>query len=75
MLISKDGTIIFRTIKGFERWVRRQYSLSIYVIKYDNDTRVIHWEGSIDYTNWAKEEGIELELSLTYTYKSNRLIE
>jgi hypothetical protein len=24
---------------------------------------------------WAKDEGIELELSLTYTHESNRLIE
>jgi len=35
---------------------------------------VIHWEGSIEYTNWAKDKGIELKLSLTYTYKSNGLI-
>jgi hypothetical protein len=42
MLISKDGAIIFRTIKGFKHWVRRQYRLSIYVIKYNNDTGVIH---------------------------------
>jgi hypothetical protein len=27
------------------------------------------------YINWADDKGIELELSLTYTYKSNRLIE
>jgi len=36
---------------------------------------VIHWEGSIEYTNWAKDKGIELKLSPTYTHKSNRLIE
>jgi hypothetical protein len=67
--------MIFRTIKGFKRWVRRQYSLSVCVIKHDNDTSVIHWEESTEYINWADDEGIELELSLTYTYKSNRLIE
>jgi hypothetical protein len=74
-LINKEGAIIFRTVKGFERWVRRQYSLSICVIKHDNDTSVIYWEGATEYMRWAKDEGIELELSLTYTHESNRLIE
>jgi hypothetical protein len=45
------------------------------VIKHNNDTSVIHWEGSMEYINWADDKGIELELSLTYTYKSNGLIE
>jgi len=44
------------------------------VIKHDNDTSVIHWKRSIKYMSWAKDEGIELELSLTYTHKSNGLI-
>jgi hypothetical protein len=74
-LTSKDGATIFRIIKGFERWVRRQYGLSVCVIKHDNDTSVIYWEGSIEYTSWVKDEGIELELSLTYTHESNGLIE
>jgi hypothetical protein len=29
----------------------------------------------MEYINWADDKGIELKLSLTYTYKSNRLIE
>jgi hypothetical protein len=29
----------------------------------------------MEYINWADDKGIELELSLTYTYKSNGLIE
>jgi hypothetical protein len=29
----------------------------------------------MEYINWADNKGIELELSLTYTYKSNGLIE
>jgi hypothetical protein len=29
----------------------------------------------MEYINWADDEGIELKLSLTYTYKSNGLIE
>ena len=41
-LTNKDGATIFKIIKGFERWVRKQYGLSIYVIKYDNDTGVIY---------------------------------
>jgi hypothetical protein len=45
------------------------------VIKHDNDTLVIHWEGVIEYMQWAKDEGIELELSPTYTHESNGLIE
>ena len=73
-LINKNKAIIFKTIKGFERWVRRQYGLSVCVIKHDNDTGVIHWEGSTEYTSWAKDEGIELELFLIYTHKSNGLI-
>jgi hypothetical protein len=28
----------------------------------------------MEYINWADDKGIELELSLTYTYKSNGLI-
>ena len=28
----------------------------------------------MEYINWADDKGIELELSLTYTYKSNKLI-
>jgi hypothetical protein len=45
------------------------------VIKHDNNTSIIYWEGSMEYINWADDKGIELKLSLTYTYKSNRLIE
>jgi hypothetical protein len=75
MLTNKDGATILRTIKGFERWVYRQYSLSICVIKHDNDMLVIYWEGVIEYMQWAKDEGIELELSPTYIYESNGLIE
>jgi hypothetical protein len=29
----------------------------------------------MEYTNWADDEGIELELSLIYTHESNGLIE
>jgi hypothetical protein len=29
----------------------------------------------MEYINWADNKGIELELSLTYTHKSNGLIE
>ena len=74
-LTNKEGATILRTVKGFERWVRRQYGLSICVIKHDNDTSVIHWEGATEYMRWAKDEGIELELSPTYTHESNGLIE
>ena len=66
--------MIFKTIKGFKRWVQRQYSLSMYIIKHNNNTSVIHQEGSMEYINQADDKGIELKLSLTYTYKSNRLI-
>ena len=75
MLLNKDRAIIFRTIKGFKRQVQRQYSLSMCVIKHNNNIGVIYQEGSMEYINQADDKGIELELSLTYTYKSNRLIE
>ena len=75
MLLSKDRVIIFRTIKGFKRQVQRQYSLYIYIIKYNNNTGVIYQEGSIEYINQADNKGIELKLSPIYTYKSNGLIE
>ena len=67
--------MIFKTIKGFKRWVQRQYSLSMCVIKHNNNTSIIYQEESIEYINQADDKGIELELSLTYTHKSNRLIE
>ena len=75
MLPSKDRATIFRTIKGFKRQVQRQYSLSMCVIKHNNNIGVIYQEGSMEYINQADNKGIELELSLIYTYKSNRLIE
>ena len=36
---------------------------------------MIYWEGATEYMRWAKDEGIELELSPTYTHESNGLIE
>ena len=71
LLSNKSLLSVFNGVKNFERWVRRQYGLSICKIKHDNDTSVIGINGKTEYELWIEEEGIELELSPSYTHESN----
>ena len=70
-LKSKALLGIHHIIRELDNWVKRQYGLSICVLKHDNDTAVIARKGMTTYQLWAKEEGITLELSPTYTHESN----
>jgi hypothetical protein len=74
-LTSKSMLLVFGEIRRFETWVRRQYGLSICYLKHDNERAVIAVNGDSQYELWAKEEGIELELSPTYTHEPNGLAE
>ena len=71
LLNSKALAGVQKVLREFDSWVKRQYGLTICVIKNDNDTSVIAIHGSTAYQRWAKEEGIVLELSPTYTHESN----
>ena len=44
----------------------------IYILKHNNKHIVVAINSETTYKLWAKEEGIEIELSLIYTYKPNR---
>ena len=57
---------------SFEIQTKRQYKLSIYAFKYDNDTSVIAIYRYTYYKNWTNKVNIKKELLLTYTYKSNK---
>jgi hypothetical protein len=70
-LKEKALTEVFITIHRFESWVRRQYRLAICKIRQDNDTSVIAINGETEYQRWAKEEGIDLELTPTHTSEPN----
>ena len=64
---------ITETIQRFEVWVRRQYGLGICKIRQDNDTATISRENHSEtlYEQWAKNLGIDLEPTPTYTHEPN----
>ena len=70
--MSKSLVKVFNTIRDFNHQIKRQYSLIIYKIKYNNNRLVIIINREIAYKLWVKEESIKLKLSLTYTYKPSR---
>lgn len=70
-LPSKRGEQVYKTIRHFEHWVKRQYNLSICKMKHDHEKAIIGARGSTLYEHWCAEEGIELELSPTYTHEPN----
>jgi len=70
-LLGKHQIHVFNTIRNFEKWVKRQFGLSICKIRSDNDTSVFPIQGTSEYMIWAEEEGIELERSPTYTHEPN----
>jgi hypothetical protein len=70
-LKSKSLINVFGEIKRFERWVKRQYGLSICILKHDNERAVIAINGESAYELWAAEEGITIKTSPTYTHEPN----
>ena len=70
-LVQKSHAEVFNAVRGFERWVRRQYGLSICKIRHDNDRAVIPPSGESAYQLWAHDEGIDLELTPSYTHEPN----
>ena len=74
-LTSKSLTNVYQTIKRFEKQVKRQYRLSICILKHDNKQAVITINNKTTYKLQAKEEKIKLKLSLTYTHETNKSAE
>lgn len=74
-LPTKSLTDVFDALFCFERWVRRQYSLYICVIRQDNERAVIAIKGVTIFQRWARTEGITLELAPPDTHESNGGIE
>lgn len=70
-LRNKDHLAVYSAVRQLESWVRRQYGLAICKLKHDRDTSVIPIQGVSQYMLWAQENGIDLELSPTYTSESN----
>lgn len=60
-LTLKAQEQVFGTIRRFERWVKRQYGLSICKIRQDAEAAVISHYTDTEYVEWAKQEGIDLE--------------
>ena len=69
ILISKTGIDVHESIRYFKNQVRHQFGLGIYKLKHDQDTLVIVIQGLTQYKYQVEEEGIDLELTLSYTYK------
>jgi hypothetical protein len=70
-LKSKALAEVYPAIRDFEHWVKRQYGLSICKLKHDGDKSVIAIKGKSQYQLWAKDEGIDLEITPSYTHEPN----
>jgi hypothetical protein len=70
-LKSKAQSEVYPTIRRFERWVKRQYGLSICKLRHDGDKSVIAINGKSQYQLWAEQEGIDLEVTPSYTHEPN----
>jgi hypothetical protein len=71
VLMSKSLNNVFWSIKDFESRAKRQYGLAICKLKHDQEKGVIGINGWTKYELWAKEEGIDLELSPSFTHEPN----
>ena len=72
ILANKTEIEVLRIIRNFKYFVARQYRLLIYKIKHNNNTLIITvFQGLIEYKKQVEAQGIELKLSLIYTYKNN----
>ena len=63
----------FDIILDYEARVKRQYGLPICKIRIDNERSLISLEGQRDtaFQRWAKDEGIDIEVTPTYTKEPN----
>ena len=75
LILRKSKDYVLKTLQSFENRTRRQYSLTIYKIKYNNNTSAIGIKGQTKYKQQANIEGIELELTLLNTHEPNRGVE
>lgn len=70
-LKTKSKEDVFPTLRDFASMVRVRYGLSICKIRQDRDTSVISAHGTTDYEAWCAREGIEIELTPSYTHEPN----
>ena len=75
VLKTKTLEEVFTVLENFERWVKRQYGLMICVIRQDNDTGTIAFNGETRYQRWIIEQGIVLELPPSHTHEPNGGVE
>ncbi|CCE34829.1 related to retrotransposon HobS hobase [Claviceps purpurea 20.1] len=69
--IVSDSRLLFNVLTYFERWVGRQFGLPIAKYKSDNERAVISEKGDTIFQTWARQEGIDLELTPAYTHEPN----
>jgi len=76
-LKSKSLEEVHASIQHFDTWTKRQYGLAVCKIKHDNEKAVISINllGSTTYQRWVEQEGIDLELTPSYTHEPNGGIE
>lgn len=70
-LPSKSKGDVFPALREFQSMVKTKYGLAVCKVRQDNEKAVISEHGSTDYTEWCAREGIELELTPTYTHEPN----
>jgi len=70
-LEDKKGPEVFGTIKSFVNWVKRQFGLTVCIIRQDRETSTIAIRGYTPYQLWAIEEGIEIEATPSHTHEPN----
>lgn len=68
-LMGKRHEHIFPVLFAFEQWIKRKFNLSICIFKHNQEKGVIAINGTTLYERWLQEEGIELELSPSYTHE------
>lgn len=70
-LKTKSREDVFSALHGFVSMVRVKYGLPVCKIRQDRDTSVVSEHGSTTYEAWCAREGIELELTPSYTHEPN----
>lgn len=70
-LPNKTHATVFNVLVYVERWVARQFGLSIARLKQDNERAVISDKRDTQFQTWAHTQGIVLECSPPYTHEPN----
>ena len=68
---TKSHTQLFRILHSFERHVLRRYNLHVAILKHDGEKGVIAIQGMTEYEQWARDKGIDLEISPPHTHEPN----